>query len=123
MNVMMKRFVFVLIALSIVSSAHATKRKNGHCYKQANKYKTLMHKQVVKDLPEEVKFGEESLTYYQDRYALDNFEETYTFTVPVKGSEGDVTDLKYKVTIETWIKAGGEAYICNVLDFRHSKKN
>jgi len=120
----MKKIICLFGLLSlVVSSAHATKRKNGFCYKQADKYKTLMHKQVEKDLPEEVKFGEETLDVSQKRYALDNFEETYTFTIPAIGPEGDVTNLKYSVVVETWIKAHEKTYICDVLDFAHTKKN
>ena len=120
----MKKIICLFGLLSlVVSSAHATKRKNGFCYKQADKYKDLMHKQVVKDLPEGVKFGEETLAYSQKRYALDNFAETYTFTIPAIGPEGDVTDLTYSVKIETWIRAHKKTHICDVLDFTHSKQN
>jgi hypothetical protein len=108
----------------MMTSAHSfASTGEGYCYDTAVKYKNLMHKQVLADLDLEggVNAGPETLKYSPDRYALDNLEEEFIFTILTGNAEDGFTNFIYTVVIEAWINTGNEAFICDVMSFSHEK--
>jgi|GEM_PF-2613674 len=118
----MKLVLFVALSF-MMATAHASTAPESYCYDQAVVYKNLMHKQVLADLDldNSVNVGEETLAYTPDRYALDNIEEEFTFSIPIGNTENGYTYLNYTVVIEAWITTSNKASICDVIKFSHEK--
>lgn len=117
----MKSLTF--LAFSLIWFSAFASQERGYCYDQALKYKNFMHAQVLSDIDLEggLNQGEESFEHTQDRYALDNLEERYVFTIPTGNEEDGFTFLKYSVTLEVWVNTENTADICDVIKFSHEK--
>lgn len=118
----MKLFFSLFAIFSILSStAFAEVKPQGYCFKEAVKYKNLLHTQRLIDLElDSIDFKTQPLKYSQERYALDNFQETFEFTHSYGSEEDGYSDYKYKVTVEGWLNADNQAHICDVLGLEFS---